>query len=386
MKKKKNVLTRYGVHGKTVAAFIEGDKIAVRWRSAGQRKQESFPNTTEGRQEARDFAGGVAEKLEARTATAAPVTVKELWARYTVAEFPNLRPRTQALNADAWRKWELVVGRETPAEDLGPDSLATLRGDLERQGFAVNTIGRVVRGVKTVYNWAEEHDVIGRNKVHRYRFKVGKDRKPAKVPEFRADDFSALCMQLPLVGRNWRPGGIVRVCGFQGVRQGAVRHLQWADVDFDRATLTWRAAWDKLGREWMQPMRLETAATLRALLERRDGSPWVFPAPRVRRSGDPVYSAQALWWAMTEAERRAGITHKRGRGAHGFRRMLAGDVLAATGNLKLAADAIGDKSVRVLEEHYIHARDSEVRAAFALLDGPPKGNGKDNLADSGDAK
>jgi hypothetical protein len=54
-------------------------------------------------------------------------------------------------------------------------------------------------------------------------------------------------------------------------------------------------------------------------------SPWVFSAPRERRkSTDPVYSAQALWWALTEAEKRAGIEHKANRGAQKLRRMLAG--------------------------------------------------------------
>jgi hypothetical protein len=81
-----------------------------------------------------------------------------------------------------------------------------------------------------------------------------------------------------------------------------------------------------------------------------------------------VYSAQALWYALTQAERRAGIAHKRGRGAHGLRRMLAGDVLALTKNLKTAGDAIGDKDLRILQEHYLSDRPEEVRAAFEQLD------------------
>ena len=373
MTAKKRVLARYGVHGKTVTAFIEGDQIKVRWRSQGQRKQEGFPNTEAGRQTARDFASGVAESLEARQAAPAKLAVRELWARYTEAEFPNLRDRTKALNADAWRKWELVVGRETVAEDLGPDSLATLRGALERQGLAVTTIGRVIRGIKTVYNWAEEHDVIARNKVHRYRFKVGKDRRPAKVPEFRGEEYRALLVALPMGGRNWRAGGVVRVCGYQGIRQNAVRHLQWADVDFAAGLLTWQGQWDKTGKTWVQPMRPATADALRAIRAHHDRlgleTPWVFPRPRATGKGGPVYSAQALWYVLTQAEARAGVGHKRGRGAHGLRRMLARDIVALTGNLQTAAEAIGDKDIRVLQQHYLNERQDEVRAAFAKLDG-----------------
>jgi integrase len=256
------------------------------------------------------------------------------------------------------------------AEDLGVDSLAGLRAALEKQGLAVNTIARIVRGVKVVYNWGEAHELIARNKVHRYRFKVGKDKKPGKVAEYRKEDFLALCAALPLDGRNWRAGGIVRLCGLQGVRQGAVRHLRWEDVSLATMTVTWRAKWDKLGREWKQPLRTESSHVLFRLgaPDRFTGSPWVFPAPRKRKTADPVYSAQALWWALTEAEKRAGIPHLANRGAHGLRRMLAGDIMALTGNLKTAGDAIGDKDLRVLQQHYLGDREDQVRAAFERLD------------------
>jgi integrase len=254
--------------------------------------------------------------------------------------------------------------------------MAGLRAELEKKhGLAVNTIRRVVSGIKTVYNWGEAHELLSRNKMHRYRFKVGKDRKPAKVAEYRKEDFAKLCEALPLDGRNWRAGGIIRLCGYQGVRQGAVRHLQWADVNFDTLRITWRGRWDKLGRDWGQPLRQPTWQTLEEIRARQvalgEQSEWVFPAPRERkRSTDPVYSAQALWWALTQAEKRAGIEHKVNRGAHGLRRMLAGDIMALTGNLKTAGDAIGDKDLRVLQEHYLGDREDQVREAFAKLDEP----------------
>jgi integrase len=305
----------------------------------------------------------------------ARMTVAELWGRYAESELTNLRARTFALNADAWRKWELFVGREKVAEDLGVDTMTGFRAALEKQGLGINTVRRHVGGVKLVYSWGEAHELLARNKMHRFRFKVGKDRKPAKVPEYRAEEFDAILAELPVTGntRHWRAGGILALCGYQGARQNAVRHLQWTDVSITMGDVIWRARWDKLGKERKQPLRRPAEAVLDAIREQhvRLGidSEWVFPAPRERkRSDDPVYSAQALWWELTQAEKRAGIVHKRGRGAHGLRRMLAGDVLALTKNLKTAGDAIGDKDLRILQEHYLSDRPEEVRAAFEQLD------------------
>ncbi len=382
MKERRDIQT-YGERGRSARVFVErgGKMIRVQWRIHGALKTQSFPSTAIGKANARQYAQGVVESLEARKLPAR-VTVAELWGRYAESELTNLRPRTFALNADAWRKWELFVGRETVAEDLGVDSMAGLRAELERKyKLGVNTIARIVRGVKVVYNWGEAHELLARNKLHRYRYKVGKDKRPPKVAEYRREDFDALCAALPLEGRNWRAGGIVRLCGYQGIRQGAVRHLRWEDVDFAAGTIRWRPEWDKLGRDWSQPLRTSTAQTLERLALRASGEPWVFPAPRTRKSGDAVYSAQALWWALTEAEKRAGIEHKANRGAHGLRRMLAGDVLAVTGNLKTAGDAIGDKDLRILQEHYLSDRPEEVRAAFDALDRKSNGNrnGEDTL-------
>jgi integrase len=375
--KDRKTIRTYGERGRSARVFLEDGhlKIRVQWRVGGLLKTESFPNTPAGKERAKSFAQGVVDSLEARTVPAR-VTVAELWGRYAESELTNIRKRTFKLNADAWRKWELFVGREKVAEDLGVDTMTGFRAALEKQGLAVNTIRRHVGGVKLIYNWGEAHELLARNKMHRYRFKVGKDKRPAKVPEYRGDDFAAILAELPVTGttRHWRAGGILALCGYQGARQNAVRHLQWADVDFEEATITWQPRWDKLGKKRTQPLRIPAFTALMEIGDQHHrlgiDSPWVFPAPRVRtKSDDPVYSAQALWWELTEAEKRAGITHKRGRGAHGLRRMLAGDVLALTKNLKTAGDAIGDKDLRILQEHYLSDRPEEVRAAFEALDG-----------------
>jgi hypothetical protein len=168
-------------------------------------------------------------------------------------------------------------------------------------------------------------------------------------------------------GRTWRAHGVLAVCGYQGARQWSVLHLRWTDIDLERGIITWRAEWDKNGVTWTQPLRPQTRAVL-AVCQRRSGdSEWVFPAGNKLNKG-AVYTAQSLWCSLVAAEKRAGIDHKRNRGAHGLRRLLAGEVMARTGNIKDAADAIGDKSLKVVEKSYLVKRDDRVREVFGMLD------------------
>jgi hypothetical protein len=65
--------------------------------------------------------------------------------------------------------------------------------------------------------------------------------------------------------------------------------------------------------------------------------------------------------------RRAGVTHRRYRGMHGFRRAVAGDVARSTGNLKLAMEYIGDTDIRRARE-YIQVRPDHLREAASIMD------------------
>jgi len=80
-----------------------------------------------------------------------------------------------------------------------------------------------------------------------------------------------------------------------------------------------------------------------------------------------VYSPPSLGAALRKAEAAAGIPHQERRGAHGFRRMLFGDVLAATGSIAAAMNTINDRDLRVAAR-YNKRRMVEVREAFDKLD------------------
>ena len=63
----------------------------------------------------------------------------------------------------------------------------------------------------------------------------------------------------------------------------------------------------------------------------------------------------------------AKVPHVLYRGAHGFRRGVAGNVHSATGSSKKAADWIGDKSTRVVEKHYLKTRQDDLSATAELV-------------------
>jgi integrase len=373
----RKTLFRFGRHGRSVRVFVErgGELVRVQWRQRGALRTQSWPNTGAARAEARAFAETIAEELagpEARRGRES-VTVRQLFERYLEAEGRSLRPATIRNRRADWRRWELFVGRGAIADELGPDRLAQLVAALDRQGLAARTIGEVVNTVKLIYNWGEEQEVLRRDRLVKYKYKVGKDRRPESPAEFSAEEFQQLLGVLrPDAAAGWRAWAVLALCGYQGARQWAVLHLQWADLDLEAGVVTWRAAWDKQGREWRQPIREVTRAVLERVRRWHEASgltsPWLFPAHHARAKSE-VYTRDALCKALHAAEARAGIPHRVHRGAHGLRRMLAGDVLAATGNPKLAMEAIGDRDLKTMER-YLKRREGALSEAFRRLDEP----------------
>ena len=123
---------------------------------------------------------------------------------------------------------------------------------------------------RLVYGFGLDAQLIQKNLVGRFRYKVAKDKRPISADEHRMEEFGLLLEALPINRKGtWRAHVIFGVCGYQGARQWAVLHLKWSDVDWESDRIIWQAAWDKNGVEWDQPLRGPT----RALLEwRRTGT------------------------------------------------------------------------------------------------------------------
>ena len=206
-----------------------------------------------------------------------------------------------------------------------------------------------------------------------YRFKVAKDQPSKAEPaEYRREDFDRIVGMLRSQhGAEWRASVALLIIGKQGVRQNAALHLTWAAVDFLHGRLTWQASFDKNGRTWTQPMRLETYVALLTARWWRNRlgytGPWVLPPARVRNTGP--YTAQSLWHQQTRAERLAGVPHLELRAAHGLRRMVVNDILTETsGDMEAAAQFIGDKDLQIVRGSYRRTREDELVALADRLD------------------
>lgn len=368
----RRTLIAYGPKRRTVRVFLEGDLCRVQWREHGRLMTKSWPDTTAGRQEARAWARGFADAREsAGTAKKPRTTLRGLWEAYSAAEFPHLRERTQRIYAECWQHFELRFGRTMLADDAKPEMFDLLRAELSRKGWKVNTIRMLTRSVKTVFAFGERRELIARNRLASWRFKLAKEDRPTSPAEYRREDFDRLLAELnPEKRTQWRAHVVLALVGFQGVRQKAALHLQWSDVDLDEKRIRWRAKWDKMGRDWQQPLRVGTVRALevaKAWHERLGlKSPWVLPADR-KTNKEPVYSAQSFWWLLRAVERRAGIPHLPWRAAHGFRRMVAGDVAEITGNAMIGLRSIGDTDMRQADS-YLKNREDVTAGAFDRLD------------------
>ena len=134
---------------------------------------------------------------------------------------------------------------------------------------------------KLVYAWGQRRRLLKLNDLALYRFKIAKEDRRELPAEYRLEDFDKILRQFdPSQWGQWRPWALLTLLGTQGIRNNSARHLQWADVDLEDGTLAWRARWDKLGREWRQPLRSEARAALMVCLAWREKAkyygPWVF--------------------------------------------------------------------------------------------------------------
>lgn len=374
--KDRRTLATYGAKGATVRVLVhDAETVRVEWwagpAGAKRRKTKAWPNTAAGRAEAKEWAKGLAEERVRPTEPQA-LTLRELWTKYMDDVTPQLRPRSQKLYAEYWHYWESMWGKGFPVESTTFEMMSQFRKALRARKLAVSTIGEAVRCVKRVYRWGHTHRQLAQNAVADYEYRVGKDERTKSPPEYSSDEYTKILGALdPKDGRRWRAHVALAICGTQGARQNAVLHLRWDDVDAKPGMVHWRPEHDKMGRDWYQPIRAGMRRALDVALVWREvlgyTGPWVIPSGSSKNEGDGTYTEQSLWSVLQTAERRAGVTKQKRRGAHGLRKLLAGDVAHTTKDPVLAMHAIGDTDMRQAVR-YIQGRDDLLADAFAQLD------------------
>lgn len=389
---KEKTIASIGPHGRKIRVWQEGDVVKVQCRHL-DRRTKSFRGAG-----AEDLAMAVARELKAKLDRQLPGSVVDdgppslsldaLWALYTgTSAYRELRARSKQLYHEGWKVFTLVVPGTTIAESITPIILEQVRTRLEetatektKKPRALASIRRIIGTVRIVFGWAERNELIKRNRLHAFKFRISKDRRPVSPAEYTDEEFVQIMGSFnPAWAKHRTPATILGVLGNQGARINAVVHLDWRDVDWDtvvrlddgsemRGLFIWRAQWDKMGNEWDQPMRQVTRDLLQVWW-RLQGCPtegWVFPTKN-SRSQVGHFSVIGFLAALTTAEIRAGVTHQPMRGSHGFRRRLSGNVADATGSLIASMQAIGNRDVR-MAARYVKPRRGRTALALASLD------------------
>jgi integrase len=388
---------RLGKRGKMVRGFLELGLARVQWCEQGRRRTASWPDTPENRARAIAFAEGVLERLNpvvgADRPTYEPLTLRQMWERYQLAEFTALRPRTRDNYLKRWGKFERFLGRDYLATKVTRETLDEFRAELRKLEHEVNQIQRHVQMVKSVFKWAVDRDLIPPTKVTTYRFKRARDEKIMVVPEYSPDEARRLLAQFdPRDARDWRGYVATYLFAFAGPRQNAARHLTWSDVDLVARTIKWPSALDKLGKERTQPIPEPVVEALWVAYGWRCTLGYVGPyvifrpgaarfeianglfetarqAARAAAKPDRPWTYSAYNARLRRAEISAKVPHIDYRAAHGFRRFVLTEALRLTGNLVLAGQYIGDTDVRTLQRSYVRERPEELRGVAELMGG-----------------
>ena len=106
-----------------------------------------------------------------------------------------------------------------------------------------------------------------------------------------------------------------------GRRIGSLRGLRWADWDFERPAIRWRAEFDKRRRERTVPIPRELADHAKALRIKLEafGDGWLFST----HAGEVPWPRHLFDQGLRQAERRAGLTQLEGSLWHAYRRKWA---------------------------------------------------------------
>lgn len=309
--------------------------IFLEWREAGRKRYESLGRCD--RDEAKQKADALAASLGEPASRDDAATLFDICNAYLRERTPLKSRSVQGHDRQTARLLLQILGPSRQPGDLTHRDAARFVAERRRLGdMRVGTIkGQPISArqlaydvslVKAVFNWALGAGWLTRNPWQ--GFTVRDEGTPAR-PVLRFEEYAKM-----LVAADQFPpqfGLALRLAWETGHRIGAIRSLQWSDVDFGHETIQWRAECDKLGWSHTTPIApglLETLRTARAVEEvsggKEDG--WVLPSPT--NSSLPC-SRHLLrdWWQR--CEKLAELKSAARRGWHSCRRAFANDLRGA---------------------------------------------------------
>ncbi len=345
----------------------------VEWRENGRRLTRSLGHRdwTRAKKQADEFAAGFASpdlngKAEAEPE---PLTLGTLFDSYGEEVTPTKGERSRQHDRTTLEMFLRFFGRDREAETLSQRDWdrfigARRAGRIGISGKPVSnrTIAYDLACLMAVLNWAERSkDERGRPMLERNPLKglrKPREKNPTRVV-LTEEEYRALLKVSRQV--DWRFRVALVLAHETGHRIGAIRKLQWLDIDFEGEAVRWRAKNEKTGYEHTTPVTAEALAALeeaRALSAGTGDGP-VLPAP-TDASRCVGRSLVGYWWK--KAQKLAALEPKRGRGWHSLRRKFASDLMNVP--LKVLCELGGWKEAQTILQCYQRADEGQLRTAL----------------------
>ena len=345
----------------------------MEWRENGRRLTRSLKHRdwNRAKKQADEAAAGFAmyEPNGKAEAEPEPLTLGRLFDIYGEEVTPTKAEGTQQSDRTTTTMFLQFFGR-----DRDPSTLSQRDWDRfirERRAGRIGISGRPVSNrtiawdltfLMAVLNWAaRSRDERGRLLLDSNPLKglrKPREKNPTRVV-LTEQEYEALLKVSRQV--DWRFHVALVLADETGHRIGAIRQLQWSDIDFEGEAVRWRAKHEKTGYEHTTPVTHEALAALeeaRAMSAGTGDGP-VLPAP-TDASRCVGRSLPSFWWQR--AQKLAALEPKRGRGWHSLRRKFASDLMGQP--LKVLCELGGWKTAKTVLQCYQRADEGQLRKAL----------------------
>jgi integrase len=189
--------------------------------------------------------------------------VEKFIERYAKAQTRDWRETERLLEKNAVKEWK---GRRLST--ITPPQIHDLLDGITDRGAPI-AANRVLAQLKVLGGWAVERGIIEKNPFEGI--------KPPASEKGRARERVLDDVEIKLVWNaadviDWPFGPIIKLLLLTGARRDEVAHMEWRELDLDRAVWTLPASRSKNGREHAIPLSDMALEVLRSL-------------PRIERSG-----------------------------------------------------------------------------------------------------